>query len=181
MSYRPKHLDRWSLPSCYAGATWEDYYVFLSRHRDSDCLTNANFDAGLKAIGGERTIEIDLDNDPESPNPHDLAIVQVVRESHWAVGWIEWIAVHKTASKALKLADKAAKAIQDYPVLDENLYSEYEQNYADLTWKNCYSWQERAEYIRENWESQFQSLSFVELLANVRGLYFSGSASELIN
>ena len=31
--------------------------------------------------------------------------VIVVRETHWAVGWVEWIAIHQDDEKALKIAD----------------------------------------------------------------------------
>ena len=32
--------------------------------------------------------------------------VIVVRESHWAVGWVEWIKIHELDTTALAIADK---------------------------------------------------------------------------
>mgnify|MGYP005846331801 CR=1 FL=1 len=106
MNYEPEHLERWTFPDSYAGATWYDYYVFLGRHRESEILTNVNYELGLKAIGG----------------PSDT--VHEVRESHWAVGWVEWIAIHESDTQALEKADEIVAALADYPVLDEEAYSQ---------------------------------------------------------
>ena len=65
-------INRWTMPDSYYGSQWPEYFVFLSQSRDSDALTRSNFECGLKALGGESEA------------------VQVVREGHWAVGWIEW-------------------------------------------------------------------------------------------
>lgn len=114
--YQPQHLKRWKLPSSYFGAEWPEYYVFLSQHRDSDSLTRSNFICGLKAIGGESET------------------VQVVRESHWAVGWVEWIAIHQDDEQALREADAIAEKLEDYPVVNEDHWSELEWNEAQDYW-----------------------------------------------
>lgn len=170
-------LNRWTLPKHYAGAHWPDYFVFLGRSRDSDCLERANFDAGLKAIGGEQS-------DPDKDDPNDpgsaLPLVRVVRENHWAVGWVEWIAIHESQTETLELAFSIKDKLDDYPVVDENLLSEYETEEANDTWKHCYQPKERIEYIRKH-RSQFEFHDFKDMIANVRGHYFSGYASELCN
>ncbi len=94
VTYVPTHLSRWTHPSNYMGASWPDYYVFLGRTRDSDALGRANFDGGLKAIGGEQTAD------------DDTPLVAVVEESHWACGWVQWIAIHESATEALQAADQ---------------------------------------------------------------------------
>lgn len=174
---KSEHLKRWTLPSCYFGAQWPEYYVFLGKTRDSDVLTRANFDAGLKAIGGEQT-------DPEKEDPRDegcaLALVKVVRENHWAVGWVEWIAIHESATDALTIADKIAGSLEDYPVVDENLWSEYEYDEANETWRNCFDPKERVAYIRKH-RSQFEFRDYRDMLSCVRGQYFAGYASELLS
>ena len=108
MTYEPENLKRWTLPEHYSGEQWPEYYVFLGQHRDSDLLTQSNFDCGLKAIGGESDT------------------VHIVREGHWAVGWIEWIAIHESDAAALKEADEIMAALEDYPVVDEMDFSERE-------------------------------------------------------
>jgi len=155
-------LKLWTMPANYAGEVWPGYYVFLGQHRDSDCLARANFDAGLKALGGESETVI------------------VVRESHWAVGWVEWIAIHQDDEKALAIASDIVRDLEDYPVVDEFRLSEYEQTEADSTWKHCYSPKERIEYIRAH-DSQFEFHDFADMLGCVRGNYFAGYASELIS
>lgn len=162
-----KTLKKWTLPKCYVGAEWPDYYSFLGRSRDSDALERANFDAGLKAIGGEQS-------------KNDLPLVKVVRESHWAVGWVEWIAIHESATEALKLADKIKTEMEDYPVVDEFLFSEYETEEADEVWRECFRPKERLEYIRKH-RSQFEFHNLQDLIGCVRGVFFTGDASELLH
>jgi len=154
-------LELWTMPRNYAGEVWPNYYVFLSRHRDSDAVENSNFRSGLAKIGGESETVI------------------VVREGHCLVGWVEWIAIHDDDEKALAEASKIKDKLKDYSVVDENDLSELENEEANLTWKNCYSEKERIEYIRK-YSSQFEFSDFAEMLAVVRGKYFIGYASDLI-
>lgn len=112
----PQHLTRWTLPPYYAGVTWPGYYVSLSQHRDSDTLARSNFRTLLRRLGGESST------------------VCVVREGHWAVGWLEWIAIHQADVAALALADALVGKLADYPVLDEDDWSELEYATAGDVW-----------------------------------------------
>lgn len=174
-TFTPQFLKRWTLPKNYIGAQWPDFYAFLGRSRDSDALQRANFDAGLKAI---------LAVASKDPIPNDvgddMATVQVVRENHWAVGWVEWIAIHESDVAALECADKISKALEGYPVVDEDLWSQYETDEANEVWKNCYRAQDRVAYIRQH-RSQFEFRDFADMLDCVRGNYFAGYASELLH
>ncbi len=170
--YTPERLKRWTRPSCYAGAEWLDHYSSgIGQSRDSTAWERANFDAMIAAL---KTITESADW------AHDFAPWQVVRESHWAVGWVEWIAIHETALEHLKLADSIMERFEDYPVIDEELYSQYENDEANDVWRDCYDVQERVEYIRKH-RSQFDFRDFADMLACVRGEYFSGDASEIIS
>ena len=111
-TFTPSYLKRWSLPDSYAGAEWPDWYVVIGQHRDSDALTRSNFICMLKALGGESET------------------VKIIRESHWAVGWVEWIGVHKDDHKALEIADDITHRLEGYPVVDEDHWSELEWNEA---------------------------------------------------
>lgn len=102
-----------------------------------------------------------------------------MRETHWAVGWVEWIAIHESDEKALRIADHNRERLDDYPVLDENDWSEREQETADHIWGKCYTPAERIRYIR-NHKYQFDFRDYRDLLACVRGEYFAGYASELV-
>ena len=111
-------LKRWTIPDSYMGAEWPEYFVFLGQHRDSDALTRSNFECGLRELGGESETVI------------------VVRERHWAVGWVEWIAIHESDERALKIADEISCGLSDYPVLDESHFSELEWTEAQNYWES---------------------------------------------
>jgi hypothetical protein len=165
-------INRWTLPKRYCGAHWDRFYSFLGQSRDSSCLERANFDAGLKAIKEVAS--------KESIPGEDMRTVQVMRENHWALGWVEWIAIHESDVAALELADTIKEKLEDYPVVDESLFSEYETDDANETWQNCFNPVERVEYIRQH-RGQFEFLDFADMMQCVRGKYFAGYASELIN
>ena len=136
--YNPKHLKLWTLPECYIGPGWSEYYVFLGQHRDSDSLTRSNFICGLREISGE------------------TETVLVVRERHWAVGWVEWIAIHKDDTKALELADQIMKRLEDYPVVNEDHWSDLEWNEAHDYWESM-GLAERVRMCRDNDVSIFSA------------------------
>lgn len=151
------------MPSHYAGETWPDYYsAGVGQSRDSDCLERSNFAEMLQLLGGETETVI------------------VVRESHWAVGWIEWIAIHQDDEASLAIADEAKGRLEDYPVLNEDDFSTREMEEANEIWRECYSPFERIDYIRR-YRSQFEFHDFADMIACIRGEYFAGYASELIN
>jgi hypothetical protein len=167
-------MKLWSLPSNYMGAQWPDYYVFLGQNRDSDALTRSNFRSALKAIGGENCSYQNEGQDNEQSD------VIVVRESHWACGWVEWIGIHKDAASIIAEAEEIESALESYPVVNEEDLSELESEEANETWANCYSPSERIAYIRDH-RSQFEFHDFADLLGCVRGKYFAGYASELLS
>jgi hypothetical protein len=131
------------------------------RNRDSDCLTESNFHTALALLGGES----------ES--------VEVHRFGHWANGWFEIIIVDPTDAARVSTAQEIESSLDDYPILDENDFSEREETAANETWEHCYSVSQRIEYIRAN-RSQFEFRGFADLLGSVRGKYFGGYASELL-
>lgn len=146
--YVPEHLERWTMPRDYFGAEWPEYYsAGVGRSRDSDCAEESNFDAMLQGLGGES------------------ATVQVVRESHWAVGWVEWIAIHESDEQALRAADAMKASLEDYPILDEEDHSRREWEECERVWSDCYSVSERLKYLRKNRCTE----GFRELRAAVNG------------
>ena len=164
-TFFPEHLKRWTHPENYVGETWPNYYsAGVGQSRDSDALERANFDAMAAA----------LKVNGELPDT-----VEVVHEGHWAVGWVEWIAIESSDARSLRIADEIKGKLADYPVVNEELWSEYEDEEAQQIWRNCYNWRERIKYIREN-EYQFEFHNFAHVIGCVRGHYFTGYASELI-
>jgi hypothetical protein len=98
-------LELWKHPSNYFGETWEGYYIFLSQTRDSDALTRSNFTCAIEQIGKG---------------------IAVSHERHWACGWIETILIPEENTQALAIAEKILDKLENYPVLNEDHYSELE-------------------------------------------------------
>lgn len=158
-----RHIKPWTMPANYAGEIWPDYYSSgVGQSRDSGALEQSNFATMLKSLGGESETVI------------------VVREGHWAVGWVEWVAIHSSDEKALAIADAQLERLAQYPVLDEEDWSIREEESANCVWRDCYSWQDRIKYIREH-RDQFDFHNYADMLGCVRGEYFAGYASELLN
>ena len=119
-------LTPWKRPDGYGGSSWNGWLVApCTQHRDSDALERSNFDT-LKARL-EATTDIEGLTDPDDDTP-DAYNWRVVRERHWGGGWVEWIAVHPDAVNAVKVATEAAESLELYPVLDDDLFSEYESD-----------------------------------------------------
>jgi hypothetical protein len=157
------------MPDCYFGPTWPATYSSgFGQSRDSDCLERCNFKVAFEAILNASTLPTDDETRP-----------QIVRENHWAVGWVEWIAIHQDDNGALKRADELRDDYAAYPSLNDDKLSEMEQQEANEVWANCYDVSERVEYIRQ-YRSQFEFHNYADLLGCVRGQYFAGYASELI-
>lgn len=164
-----EHLQdyKWTLPESYYGETWEGWYVLATQTRDSDCLIRSNFECFQKAM------------QPWSEH------IKVIREGHWACGWIEWLGLAPEAPiEAQEQAAELLLALADYPVLNDEHFSELEQEEADWKWANCYDEKERIEWLREHWDGYELSGhikgNFKALLEVVRGSYFPGYAGEFI-
>ena len=135
-------LERWTRPQHYIGQEWPEYFgAGVGRSRDSDALERANFDATLAAL---RAVE-SKDGDAEG----NRAVV-VVRETHWAVGWIEWIAIHETDTNALEIALGVKSKLENYPIVDEELFGRYEDEDCRIVWEQCFDPQDRLEYLRNH-------------------------------
>jgi hypothetical protein len=140
-------MKLWTRPDSYCGAEWPEYYVAYGHHRDSDVLTESNFYSLLRRLGGESET------------------VLVIRESHWAVGWVEWIGIHQSDETAVRIATECLEKLEDYPILDEEDFSEREDEQCDQTWRECYQPKERAQYLRDRGVTS----GFRELRAAVNG------------
>lgn len=156
------HLEHWTLPAYYIGAHWDGWYgAGVGQSRDSEALERANFDAMRKALEALPEVEV-----------NGMAGVQVVRESHWACGWVEWIAIHESNTAALELAESIMARLEDYPVIDEGLWSQYEDADCRQTWENCYDTRERIEYFRRH---SFTSNGIAALLRAMRGDWYEAA------
>ena len=91
-----------------------DWFVSLAVTRDADVLDRANFAELLDRL-------------------EDVNEWTIERSGHWAVGWIDVIVV-KPGSDAVAIVEQAQREIADYPVLDDERYSEME---TDDALKTC--------------------------------------------
>ena len=111
-------MHLWKASDNYMGKDYSEFYVLLSRTRDSGLLDQSNWDTVLEAIGGESDY------------------VQVVHLGHWACGWVEFIGVHKdTPILVLSQAMAIYSQLQSYPVWDEQDYSNRQWDAAVRYWR----------------------------------------------
>lgn len=92
----------------------ENLYCILTRNRDSDILSESNFQCALARLGGES---------------EDVVIH---RFGHWACGWWEALSV-KMGTEAYKEAMKIAAELEGYPLLDDEDYSQRQYD-AHCSW-----------------------------------------------
>lgn len=114
---------RYKRPANYLGPDWDDYYAVANQSRDSDALERANFRAWVQDM--ESCFELYYDEDTSPLDIDD--VFHVIRDSHWAVGWIETLYVHENAPEELldQVRDNL-ESLRDHPILDEDLLTEME-------------------------------------------------------
>lgn len=105
-SLKKEALELWKAAPNYGGDDFSNYYVVYTKHRDSDALTESNFDKALEMLGGE----------------NEEAGVIVARANHWAVGWVENLLVRQDATEKVAIAQEIENKLEDYPILDESDY-----------------------------------------------------------
>lgn len=139
----------------------QDWLVLpMGRNRDSNVLDEINFDVALEMLGGES------------------ADVFLACFNHWACGWFEIILVRPDTDAANKAKDIESQ-LEDYPILDDDKYTEVAQERANEMWTGCFTDAERLEYIRRK-RRDFEFRNFADLLGCVRGRYFAGDAVSLL-
>ena len=148
-TYTPKHLNRWKLPPSYFGARWDGWYVApCTTHRDAGTLERSNWKCQLALIPPAVFDVPGADDDtPASPC--------VVTENHWAVGYVEWYAIHESDADSLRAADALAERLEGYPVVDEDHLCTEEEEEANEIWRNCFNLRERIALCAENGVSIF--------------------------
>ena len=123
-------LNKRGHPCCYYGER-EDWLQVIGQSRDSKCLEESNFRLTLKAL--KKISEDD---------------VEIERSGHWAVGWIEVIIINPANEAMVKEAQSILDALTDYPVVDDDDFSELEYETAAKYWDQC-SVRERLQYVKK--------------------------------
>jgi len=123
-----KQLPKWTRPDAYAGSDWHGWMVApVSRHRESDILTMSNWTVCTDAIESMACHDPALSGDWTDPyTGEECGPYHIVRERHCLVGWVEWVAIHPDAAVLIQYAMEVTEALEAYPVLDEDHFSESE-------------------------------------------------------
>ena len=142
-------LSIWETPSDYFGFDPVGDIGVAAKHRDSDALARSNFTAAkaslLEAAGLDAEVIAACDGDDMDARP----VVYDWRASHWAVGWVEYLMVRADAPQAvLDEAQAIADALEDYPALDEDDWSQLAHEEASDFWASL-SVRQRADYIKD--------------------------------
>ena len=121
-------LPKWTRPDAYAGRDWHGWLVApVSRHRDSDILTMSNWTVCTDAIESTACHDPALSGDWTDPfTGEECGPYHIVHERHCLVGWVEWIAIHPDAAALIQYAVEVSEALEIYPILDEDHFSEAE-------------------------------------------------------
>lgn len=126
----------WEVPDNYAGFSPDGDCVLYTRTRDSDSLTESNWDYMIAALS---PVFIDDGNPPRTR-------AYIWRASHWACGWIEYMMVPPDCDK-LATANAIAESLASHPVLDDDDYSQREYDAVQEYWQSL-SVRERVEYCK---------------------------------
>jgi hypothetical protein len=127
-----QHIRRYERPPYFAdfsGIDRAEYFVAYGRHRDSDTLRESNYRTILAQLGGESETVI------------------VLRDSHFAMGWVETILIHESDTAALETVDQILAGLEDYPVVCEDDWSSLEYERAAEYWARA-SVRERLEWCQ---------------------------------
>ena len=70
-------------------------------------------------------------------DPNEENCVYTFTASHWACGWIEYLMIDKNApDNILQVAGEIICALSDYPVFNDEKYSELQYNSVFEYWEN---------------------------------------------
>jgi hypothetical protein len=125
----------------------EDWGIFYTHNRDSGLLAQSNADAITEAM--ERFTDTD---DPD---------VVLESHSHWAVGHVDGFSLRVyrdgEITDAFRAYHELSEQLADYPILDEEDYSERELE-ATLENIDDAAWRVKDEYtLPDGWESEVYS------------------------
>lgn len=118
----------------------------VMKTRDSDILTQCNYECVIKAFEN-------IGYDGESDNPEN-DLIQVHSFNHWACGYFDLILVNPFNETAVNLAIELTESLNNYPVLNDERFSELQLEDQYKSFKNCY----KSDYISEL-EKQFPELT----------------------
>lgn len=158
------YLTRWSTPNHYVGFNPIGDYLLYGRNRDSNILTNSNFE-----VMAERLLKKASQLPPAPPEQdaygHEYpdGWVYTFTASCWAQGWREYLLLRTVENppdgyqELVEYANEMfGSLMNDYPVLDDDVYSE-RQDEALMGYWNGLSMSERVQLCQEHGHSIFSA------------------------
>lgn len=139
-----EHLEMqaWSRPAYYGGFSPDGDYHVLSRSRDSRLIERVNWEVACEDLDAEPF-------DEGSKGFHARPIVYHWRAGHWACGWVEYLCVRADAPDDIKKrAGEIVCTLADYPILDDDRYSEAEHSAVCEYWERI-SVSERVSWLQD--------------------------------
>jgi hypothetical protein len=145
----PEHLKEhvWERPDSYYGHNPVGDYVIYTRHRDSTIMENVNFEIALERLEAiEKKYEETLTDEQQ---------VYDFSTNHCAVGWVEYLIVPQCApEEVIQEAAKIICSLADYHCLDDDKYTEKQQESILEFWQRC-SLADRVEWCQDAGASIF--------------------------
>ena len=124
-------------PSHYFGAHHDGTCTLISTHRDAGSLTRSNWECIVAALK-----EIEPEAEYESHGQFGQGFVipngwYITRERCSMFGWHETLRISPKASDKVKaFAESTLNALDQYPVFDEDHWSELETEEAEMMWRD---------------------------------------------
>lgn len=126
-AYEPQHLEHWRVDgptgfdsaANYSGPHFSMYFQApVAITRDADTLATSNWHVVTESI-----LKV---------AQHDAT--EIHRMGHWGCGWYEILLIHPDDGAALEAADNWAAVLSEYPVADDEHYSQLQWDTACDNW-----------------------------------------------
>ena len=141
-------LPEWEHPSDYGGFSPDGDFIIASVHRDSTLLERCNWES-WQEFQNEMNAKHEARDNPDLVSGEDTTYVYEFRASHWAVGWVDYMLIRRDAPDEIQAkAYEMLGALADYPILDEEKFSNMEHEEAQELWEDS------DEEDREYWLKQ---------------------------
>lgn len=143
----------WKHPQYYSGFSPDGDYLIASKHRESEILSQSNFQVALRILTDAISANPGCPDCPEERDEHGYIIrpdwVYAWTARCSMVGWIDYLMVRKDAPESvLRESADIVASLADYPVLDDEHYSESQLCAVESYWENA-SMRERIEHCKD--------------------------------
>ena len=136
-------MELYKRPRDYCGPDYYGCYPFIGRSRDSRLLESSNWKCIVQDLeekfGPEQCGEYGDDGfcGAEKVTEAGKPTWFIIRDSHWAVGWVETLYIHQDAKDIVAWAEAVEKRLDNYPLYNEDHYSEMEWEQKQGYWEDC--------------------------------------------